>query len=164
MPLTYEHSFDAASFREQLAEHGVNLNQPPLPGWLFDGLVVYLSDESHGDGAEEAQRREESTRLAQASRTLRFAGARLSTKLGDEQITHVVVDAFPSLSSPGDRRAVLQDLRKTLVDARSTVLPRLVTVQWVEQSWKERTLLDEERKLTSCSHSFPRLQVVHQRC
>lgn len=25
-------------------------------------------------------------------------------------------------------------------------LPRLVTVNWVEQSWKEKALLDEERK------------------
>ena len=25
-------------------------------------------------------------------------------------------------------------------------LPRLVTVNWVEQSWKEKTLLDEERE------------------
>ena len=29
---------------------------------------------------------------------------------------------------------------------RHARLPRLVTVEWIEESWKEQTLLDEERE------------------
>ena len=29
-------------------------------------------------------------------------------------------------------------------------IPRFVTVEWVEESWREKTLLDEEGKLIRC--------------
>jgi hypothetical protein len=33
-----------------------------------------------------------------------------------------------------------------LIFDRRTCLPRIVTVDWVDQSWNEKTLLDEESK------------------
>ena len=36
--------------------------------------------------------------------------------------------------------------RMMMVKSRRNRLPRLVTVEWIEQSWREKTLLDEERK------------------
>lgn len=33
-------------------------------------------------------------------------------------------------------------------DCRFQRLPRLVTIDWIEQSWQEKTLLHEERKFT----------------
>lgn len=39
----------------------------------------------------------------------------------------------------------------TLIEYRRARIPRFVTVEWIEESWREKTLLDEERELNRCS-------------
>jgi DNA ligase 4 len=111
-----------------------------IRGWMFRGLTVYFDpvkesqlngdDQNVGPGEVEKdiQRHEEA-----ASWTLRFGGGLLSEELDDKRVTHVVVH----------EKSKLKQIRGTL--AVRTRLPRIVTRQWIEESWEERTLLDEER-------------------
>ena len=111
-----------------------------MPGWMFVGLVVHFDPvqesqrNGNGDdvGRDEVekglQRREEA-----ASWTFRFGGGVLCEELENEQLTHVVVH----------EQSNVKQIRRTL--ASRPRLPRMVTRQWIEESWNERTLLDEER-------------------
>lgn len=111
-----------------------------IPGWMFAGLVAYFdpvkgsqpNGVNHSVGLDEAgkdlQRRAEA-----ASWTFRFGGGRLSEAVDNEQLTHVVVH----------EESDVKQLRRAL--ARRPRLPRIVTRQWIEESWTERTLLDDER-------------------
>ena len=111
-----------------------------IRGWMFRGLTVYvdpvkelqLNDDDQNVGPGEVgkgmQQRQEA-----ALRTLCFGGGLLSEELGNNQVTHVVVH----------EKSKLKQIRETL--ATRSRLPRIVTRQWIEESWKERTLLDEER-------------------
>lgn len=111
-----------------------------IRGWMFRGLTVYvdpvkelqLNDDDQnvgpGEGGKDMQRRQEV-----ALRTLRFGGGLLSEELDNKRVTHVVVH----------EKSKLKQIRETL--ATRFRLPRIVTRQWIEESWKERTLLDEER-------------------
>ena len=117
---------------------GKLLGAEAIPGWMFDGLTVFFDPVrteraiGHADhmpvDEEVAQRR-----LDAASWTIRFGGANVSDSLDDEKLTHVVVHAHSDVKA----------IRKTL--SAKQRLPRVVKVEWVEQSWKERTRLDEER-------------------
>lgn len=57
----------------------------------------------------------------------------------------------------------------TLIEYRRAHIPRFVSVEWIEESWQEKTLLDEERELNRCpvryspkAHSlFLKSQVSH---
>ena len=76
----------------------------------------------------------ESARESEAAKTtVTFAGAKIATEAEDESVTHIVV------SPDSDLKA----LRKMI--SMRTRIPRLVTTQWLSESWKERTLIDEER-------------------
>jgi DNA ligase-4 len=88
------------------------------PGCMFRGLRIYVS----GDD----------TILEAAKRIILFAGARLTSSLEDEKITHVVV--------LGEESA--RELRIQTASRRRP--PRVVTVEWVMSSLKEGTRLDEE--------------------
>jgi DNA ligase 4 len=111
-----------------------------IPGWMFAGLVVHFDPEKrsqpngvndqlgYDELGRELQQREEA-----ASWTLRFGGGLLSEELDNMQLTHVVVH----------ENSNVKQLRRTL--ASRPRLPRIVTRQWIEESWKEQTLLDEER-------------------
>jgi DNA ligase 4 len=111
-----------------------------IRGWMFRGLTVYVDpvkdlqlnddDQNVGSGevGKDMQRRQEV-----ALRTLRFGGGLLSEELDNQRVTHVVVH----------EKSKLKQIRETL--ASRSRLPRIVTRQWIEESWKERTLLDEER-------------------
>lgn len=67
----------------------------------------------------------------------RFAAAETTDRLADEEITHVVVH----------RDSDIKAIRETLAQWQSMKMPRIVTGQWVEESWAEGTRLDEERFL-----------------
>ncbi|KAL4741955.1 DNA ligase 4 [Aspergillus similis] len=105
-------------------------------GWLFKGLALYFP-ENEDDSASESFEPEQSQRIHLALNTAKFAGASIITSLKDLSITHVVVD--PDITSPE-----LSKLRKTLSTRKK--IPHIVKVDWIEDSWKERTLFDEERK------------------
>jgi DNA ligase-4 len=111
-----------------------------IPGWMFGRLVVHFDpvkgSQQSGlnlevgldESGKDLQRRKEA-----ASWTFRFGGGLLSEELDNEQLTHVVVH----------EKSNVKQLRKTL--ASRPRLPRIVTRQWIEDSWKEQTLLDEEK-------------------
>ena len=62
----------------------------------------------------------------------------------DKRITHIVVDS----GEENDRSSTdLYALRTSLSNrvGANKKIPHIVTAEWVERSWKEKTLLDEER-------------------
>ncbi len=109
-------------------------NEPELhglSGTIWRGCKVYFA---LGDGVSE-------TKTLKLRNYILFAAGDIATDIGDEDITHVVV-----VGKEKDKmaeRVVAADVRAT-ISARRKV-PRVVTTNWVEDCWKERTLLDEER-------------------
>lgn len=106
-------------------------------GWLFKGLVFYFNQESNTGSSEV-----DIQRLSVASNTARFAGAAVASSLKDSTITHVITS--PDMSS-AERSA----LRKSLSTRSGRKVPHTVTSKWIEESWSEGTLLDEESECFS---------------
>ncbi|KAH6603551.1 dna ligase 4 [Trichoderma cornu-damae] len=125
--LEKEERFDKALFLEQLEQHGKDV--AGLRGFMFSRcrVLFYLAD-----GAMENVR-------DKWERYMKYAGGSCSQDLDDQSVTHIVVlgDDPMEVGDVGDK------LRPRLSSRRR--MPRLVNVQWVEDSWRERTLLDEER-------------------
>lgn len=158
MPNKYEHTFSPSKFRAELSNHDHDLGE--LPGWMFRGLLLCVDEQNtiKTNGASfvvQPNALEKSAfGMKQAIIAARFAGAEFTTDLANDKITHVLVE------NDKRRAKMLREIFSThvffvflvelLADAtcRRKRLPRLVTVDWVEQSWKERTLLDEERKIS----------------
>jgi DNA ligase-4 len=67
----------------------------------------------------------------------RFAGGVVAEQDDDEGLTHFVIT--------DKSKAQASSLRKKIAGLNRKRLPRVVSVQWLMDSWKERTLLDEER-------------------
>ncbi|KAI6819981.1 DNA ligase [Hortaea werneckii] len=117
MPVRVKKEHDADEVREQLEPHDLGLDS--LPGCMFQGVVAYCANDV-----------DENTK-----RLLGFAGATVFEDLLEErQLTHVIVQQ--------DSGAV-RDIRVTVAGWRKK--PRVVIEEWVLESWKEKTLLDEER-------------------
>ncbi|KAI9859339.1 MAG: DNA ligase (ATP) [Vezdaea acicularis] len=142
-------SFSAAEFKSQLEDHNPSMNLGNLPGSIFSGLVVYVEDCS-----SEALVVEPQGEAPHPNRTspdvdiirnmLEFGGARLADEILENlEVTHVVVGEFDGTSA--SRQRVLSQRQRL---AGRPKLPRWVTRAWVEQSFKERTRLDEERERT----------------
>ena len=132
MPTTSKHNFNATEFRSDLSTHDHELGGD-LPGWIFEGLLIYIDDQAISQKTPLLQK-QPAFRLKQACNTARFAGARITHDL-NEGVTHIVVVR--------DDRNRTRALREEI--ARFKRLPRIVTVEWIEESWREKTLLDEER-------------------
>jgi len=121
--------------------HG--LGGEDLPGWIFLNKMIYF-DQQPMDEDETARNRpnglpeSSSSPLAMSSTitTATFAGAIIATNLdNDENITHIVVD--------DKSKSNIKILRKEI--SKWSKIPRVVTAEWIKDSWKERTRLDEER-------------------
>ncbi|KAL2053023.1 hypothetical protein ABVK25_006660 [Lepraria finkii] len=130
MPTKYEHRFSASDFRIELDDHDHELGQ--LSGWIFEGLLIYADHQLGGDAAHSTQK-DPGFRTSQAFNTARFAGASMVSDL-KEGVTHVLV---------GGDRSRIRALRQDVSGFKR--LPHLVTIDWIEKSWLEKTLLDEER-------------------
>lgn len=123
-----ELDFDALTFEEELIESEGEDFLLDLKGRLFSGLKIYAATEDRKDydtGNDE---------MVIVKNTLRFAGGKLVGDISDKSITHVIVE---------ENRKDIKALRQEIAKKRK--LPRLVTTKWVEDSWMEGTLLDEER-------------------
>ncbi|KAJ9231272.1 hypothetical protein DTO166G5_6894 [Paecilomyces variotii] len=112
-------------------------------GWLFKGLTLYFNRSSEDGGSNVLPEKEsgasQAYHLHVATNLARFGGARVVDTIEDMTVTHAVV-------SPEIPAAELSALRGSLAKKiGSRKMPHLVTVGWVEESWKERTLLDEDR-------------------
>ncbi|KAH7042068.1 DNA ligase 4 [Macrophomina phaseolina] len=129
----------AEKFLEELGEHGLDLadgvGEEVSKGWLFRGFKVAFV----GSGDEEGDGGLDETRFYLARQVVGFAGGRAVDGLERREggITHVVV-------APSTAKERLREVRLQLSRMDGPV-PRVVSVEWVEESWREATLLDEER-------------------
>jgi DNA ligase-4 len=127
---------------ETRIQERVNAGYTVPVGWLFRGLKFHFY--SNGNQPDESASREirrEDQRLQFARNTARFAAAEIANTLKSSGITHVIVD--PETVSSADKTS----LRNTLAAKPGAKMPHLVSVGWVEECWKNGTLLDEESKL-----------------
>lgn len=123
MPKKEDSDFDADEFLRQLEERGRGM--PPLRSRLFRRCVVDVRAP-----------RDDNLDAIRLENYVVFGGGRLSG-IDDESITHVVL-----VGNEDERRDSAIDVRKELRGRRNP--PRVVTAQWVEDTWKKKRLLDEE--------------------
>jgi DNA ligase-4 len=142
MPDEADMPFESSQLLHQFHDHGLDVVE--LPGWMFHGLVVYfdqaeasMADEQKGDANPTS---DPELDISFASQVILFTGGRVSEDIDNPEITHVVV---------GEDRSTLKYIREQI--SRKSRLPRIVTLNWVRESWKEKTLLDEESEF-SCTH------------
>ncbi|KAL0639553.1 DNA ligase (ATP) [Maublancomyces gigas] len=121
MPSTSDRAF-VAQFVSDL-DHDGSSEFDGLPGWLFKNFVCYIDIP------------EPSASPLLAESLFEFAGGKISKGLSSLEITHIVV-------SPGDLSR-LRAIRESIQWRQK--IPRVVTTDWVEESLKAQTLLDEER-------------------
>lgn len=100
-----------------------------MPGCIFHNTVLWF----HTPQDDRVQSRS----IEEAQDIAAFAGALLAQSLNDDSTTHVVVD------KDNIGQAELKRMRGQL--AKKKRLPRVVTLDWVKESWKEKTRLDEGR-------------------
>ena len=109
MPLKTEISLNLDAIKDQVREkiHSVGV----LPGWLFEGLVIYIdqghetSFNDHDEGQELEKPRSGDMELERARRLAGFAGAQIADQIDMDGISHVVV---------GRDITRLKSIRKTL--------------------------------------------------
>ncbi|KAJ5558531.1 Nucleic acid-binding OB-fold [Penicillium sp. DV-2018c] len=133
----------------------VNAGYTAPCGWLFRGLTFLFYTTAKGTPQDKPKPkpnpkpaaptptlnlRKEDQRLSLAQNTARFAGAATATSLKSKGITHVIVD--PGTVSSAD----LSSLRSSLAEQPGEKMPHLVSLEWVEECWRNGTILDEERK------------------
>ncbi|KAL4866354.1 hypothetical protein BDV12DRAFT_173099 [Aspergillus spectabilis] len=108
------------------------------PGWLFNGLTLYFPKESTDDDdmLPENPQPNMSHRVHLARNVARFANANITSSLKDSSITHVIV-------GPDTPASEVSKIRKTLSSRKK--LPHIVSVDWIEESWKDKSILNEER-------------------
>lgn len=118
----------ATSFLGELEAHAKGLSH--MRTFMFRRCVVHMQP-AEGSSAQA---------LGRLVRYVEYAGGRCADSgLGDEHVTHVVIVGDDS----AQRGRVADEVRKEVSGRRG--MPRLVTGSWVEDCWKEKTLLDEER-------------------
>ncbi|KAH0435119.1 DNA ligase I [Colletotrichum camelliae] len=120
--------FNKAHFLEQLEERGHGVGE--MKGAMFHRCLVHLHDANDAG--------EDDIKVLRLRNFLRFGGARLTPDVEDEQATHIVV-----VGDGHQRRQAAEDLRKEVSSRRK--IPHIVTGDWVEDSWREKTLIDEEK-------------------
>lgn len=104
------------------------------PGRMFQNTVLYFHSPQDINGHNQDT---PARPFQEAQDMATFAGASLSSALGNDMVTHVVVDS----RTIGQEE--LRQLRSRIAEKKRP--PRVVTLEWVKQSWKEKTRLDEER-------------------
>ncbi|KAL3495196.1 ATP dependent DNA ligase domain-containing protein [Aspergillus germanicus] len=105
-------------------------------GWLFKGFTLHFQKEGDGGLSSETLQSRQVSRAQFARNVARFAGAAVTESLKSSSITHVVVNSkTPALD--------ISSIRQTLSTRKR--VPHIVTIAWIEESWKEKTILDEER-------------------
>lgn len=149
MPNKLDRNFDLSAFKSELQDRGSNLRDNW--GCMFEGRLIYV-DHPNADDQMRAHQRDTVLRMKQACNIARFTGAQLTSEL-KEGVTHVLAGNDQdhnkalrrALSGYASGKTGYIVWQLICID-RFKRLPRLVTVDWIEQSWKEKTLLDEERK------------------
>ncbi|RYO86599.1 hypothetical protein DL764_008989 [Monosporascus ibericus] len=119
--------FDKHAFLDQLAQQGHDLGL--LKGHTFRRKTVYFA--VAGDVSDFT--------TLKFSNWIKFGGGQVSEDIEDRSVTHVVI---LSSNDVGEREKATEV--RSVISSRS-LLPRIVTQKWVEECWKNTTLLDEER-------------------
>ncbi|KAL2075322.1 hypothetical protein VTL71DRAFT_265 [Oculimacula yallundae] len=119
-------SFSADEFLTQLEEHGRGLGE--TTGSMLRGCVVKFVASGQEDTDKDID-------LLIARNRLLFSGGKVAESDEDEGITHfVMVD---------EDRALIKEVRQRV--SLSKKVPRIVGMKWLQDSWEEKTLMDEER-------------------
>ena len=103
-----------------------------LPGWMFKGKTLFFDSGNAGVNGQTTTPQEDQE-VFSARMTASFAGAHVAQDIDRDDITHIVV------GRQSDARAI----RRSISTRKK--IPRVVTTDWIKQSWKEKTLLDEEQ-------------------
>ncbi|KAK6533597.1 DNA ligase (ATP) [Orbilia ellipsospora] len=121
---------------------------PPI-GWMFQHVVAYLDTPENAEknhiraSADDIRKSFSQSRpqldgsgltLMMCRNILKFGNARITDDFEDEEITHIIVD-YEDLSR-------IRAIRR-LLSARDTI-PRVTLSDWVEESWRDETLLGAE--------------------
>ena len=139
IPTKFEDQFDAEEFLDDIQARGLSFED--LPGRMFAGLVVYFDDS-------------QDLECVIAANILRLSDGIITAALEDTHTTHIVIaqdqlrlrEVRKTIKRFGSRPSFLRNFSfQAHLDSRSRI-PHLVTLDWVQQSWAERTLLDEERE------------------
>ncbi|KAL2271493.1 hypothetical protein VTJ83DRAFT_864 [Remersonia thermophila] len=122
--------FDVDGFLDQLEEHGRSFDD--LRSFLFRRCRVHFA---LAGGISEAR----SLRL---KNLVRFGSGKVADDLDDRNITHVVVVGGGDDSAASSEKVVAAEVRYRVSGRRA--VPRVVSARWIEDCWKEGTLVDEE--------------------
>ena len=120
--------FSKGQFLEEMEERGKGLND--MRSMIFQRCVVYFK------AAEEDADERLARKLANY---VRYAGGVCTDSMDDEALTHVVLVGEDPMQVGEIADVVRNDL------STRHKLPRLVSGKWVEDCWKEKTLVDEEQ-------------------
>ncbi|RDA89589.1 hypothetical protein CP533_6227 [Ophiocordyceps camponoti-saundersi (nom. inval.)] len=122
-------SEDAAAFLAQLEERDKGLSH--MRAFMFARCIVQLRAADEDCATRRA--------IDRSARYVRYAGGRCAGEEEEEAVTHVVV-----VGANADKASRLAETvsRRQVKGGRG--IARVVTGQWVEDCWREGTLLDEE--------------------
>ena len=137
------HTLDSRTLQriENLIQNKINAGYTAPCGWLFRRFTFFFFANDASTEENDSSFNTDDMRLQLARNTARFGGANIATSLESSDVTHVIIN--PEKLSSGD----VASLREFLAARPGTKLPYLVSVAWVEESWTNGTLLDEESKL-----------------
>lgn len=127
-----------------------------VEGWLFKNLTIFFAPCSHlssvpGEPYVDAL----SIRQQLARNITIFTGATVTDQQKNNRITHVIVDPSADRDPETGKAKNYTTLRSEFATRRA--IPHFVTVQWVEECWKEKTLVDEERMYSMPAIALPGL-------
>ncbi|KAL0931236.1 DNA ligase I [Colletotrichum truncatum] len=121
--------FNKGHFLNQLEERGHGMGR--LQGAMFHRCIVHLFNATNSSDDDDIG-------LLKLRNYLLFGSARLTPDVEDEEATHIVI-----VGSGDKLKEAAESLRKEVSTRRK--IPYIVTGSWVEDSWSEKTMVDEER-------------------
>ncbi|KAF4982645.1 hypothetical protein FZEAL_1752 [Fusarium zealandicum] len=119
-------AFDKNEFLQQLEEHNKDLGN--LRSFIFRRCTVLFHPVDVN-----------SNRISRLKHFVRYGGGDATEDAHDLSVTHVVIEG----DDPMQVGETADMVRKELSSRR--VQPRVVTGEWINECWKEGTLLDEEQ-------------------
>jgi DNA ligase-4 len=125
-------SVETDNLLSQLQGHDHDLSLSDMKGFMFRGFCTLIAGWESCERAADLD--EDGLRCLLVEHKLRFGSANVVSDLDDPNITHIVVGT--GVDSLGSIREKISYRKR---------VPRIVTLEWVEDSWREGTLLDEER-------------------
>lgn len=115
MPTNSEDDFEPSEVLQQFNEYGHGLDA--VTALMFFGTIAFFEDAR-----------------PETKRIYSFAGGMIADSLQERNLTHVVVPAGSD---------AMAEIRRAI--SSKTQQPRIVSEDWVRESWAEETRLDEER-------------------